>query len=546
MNNTMAPTSSNTDPMMPPDDVSSTAWVDAFEAPRAGSTSPVAHLTSPQQLLSIKELLAKVIQGLEAKNTLISWFGRRTTASEPAGVMVTAVLLTPEGLQVHRAHAPAGQSYPSLTARFPAAQIFERELWEQTGLLPEGHPWLKPVRFEGARQQHMDDYPFFKVRGAEVHEVGVGPIHAGVIEPGHFRFMCHGEQVHHLEIQLGYQHRAVEALLLQKPPQRLSPLVESIVGDSVLAYSWAFNAALEYLANRPVAQATQSSRAIGLELERVAMHLATLTGLATDIAYLQPAGTYQRLRTAIINASQRVCGNRFGKGWIRPGAAAPIDEALRADLLTTLRAFLPDLKQVNALLTSSRSTQARFKGVGTVSTQAAQDMGLTGVVARASGVAMDMRRALPPELITQATGDCWARARQRMTEAEASTQWLIDRLADPALNLTDTPAPFAKAVPADSRATDARVESVTPTAATGSGVWALQASSLCVSLIEGVRGPVMVALETEAQGQLLHAKVQDPSLANWFGLAYALRDQQISDFPICNKSFDLSYCGNDL
>jgi len=449
-------------------------------------------------------------------------------------VIVTAVLLTPEGLQVRRAHAPAGQSYPSLTAKFPAAQIFERELWEQTGLQPAGHPWLKPVRFEGERQQHMDDYPFFKVRGAEVHEVGVGPIHAGVIEPGHFRFMCHGEQVHHLEIQLGYQHRAMEALLLQKPPQRLSPLVESIVGDSVLAYSWAYNAALESLANRPVAQATQASRAIGLELERVAMHLATLTGLVTDIAYLQPAGTYQRLRTAIINASQRACGNRFGKGWIRPGAAAPIGDALRADLLKTLRAFLPDLQQVNALVSSSRSTQARFKGVGSVPLRAAQDMGLTGVVARASGVATDLRRALPdglytaqpPEGITQPTGDCWARARQRMQEIEASTQWLIDRLADPALNLADTPAPFAPGqLPAD---------------------WPLAQNALVVSLVEGVRGPVMVALETDARGQLLHAKVQDPSLTNWFGLAFALRDQQISDFPICNKSFDLSYCGNDL
>lgn len=505
--------------------------------PRVSSSDhplPVARLPSAENLLSISELFALVLQALEAKNTLISWFGRPTTSGEEAGVIVTAVLLTPEGLCVRRAHVPTGSSYPSLTTQFPAAQIFERELWEQTGLLPDGHPWLKPVRFEGVRQQHINDYPFFKVRGAEVHEVGVGPIHAGVIEPGHFRFMCHGEQVQHLEIQLGYQHRAVEALLLQKQPQRLSPLVESIVGDSVLAYSWAFNAALESLANRSVAPATQASRAIGFELERIAMHLATLTGLATDIAYLQPAGTYQRLRTAIINASQRVCGNRFGKGWIRPGAAAPMGEALRADVLQTLRSFLPDLQQVNALVTTSRSTQARFKGVGTVSLRAAQDLGLTGVVARASGMACDLRYTLPdglyaahpPQLLTQATGDCWARVRQRMQEIEASTQWLIDRLTDPALNLTDTPAPFAQTSPSET--------------------WPLAPNAQVVSLVEGVRGPVMVALETDASGQLLHAKVQDPSLANWFGLAFALRKQQISDFPICNKSFDLSYCGNDL
>jgi Ni,Fe-hydrogenase III large subunit len=380
----------------------------------------------------------------------------------------------------------------------------------------------------------MADYPFFKVRGQEVHEVGVGPIHAGVIEPGHFRFMCHGEQVQHLEIQLGYQHRGVEALLLKKPPERLVPLVESIVGDSVLAYTWAYCAALESLSNQPVALAILASRAIGLELERVAMHLATLSGLATDMAYLQPAATYGRLRTAIINASQRACGNRFGRGWIRPGAAVPIGYTLRQDVLTTLRAFLPDLVQVNALLRSSRSVQARLQGVGTVSTQAARDLGLTGVVARASGIPLDVRHALPgslfaacpPPASTEATGDCWARMSQRMNEAQSSSQWLIDRLADTALDLVHTPDPRApQAQPPD---------------------WDLQANALCVSLIEGARGPVMLALETDRTGQLIHAKVQDPSLANWFGLAFALRKQQISDFPICNKSFDLSYSGNDL
>lgn len=497
-------------------------------------TAPVAQISTAQEMLSIHELLTIVIKGLEAKNHLISWFGRTATADEPAGVFVTAVLLTADGLLVLRGHATPGQSYPSLTVRFAAAQIFERELWEQTGLVPEGHPWLKPVRFEGSRQGHMDDYPFFRVRGAEVHEVGVGPIHAGVIEPGHFRFMCHGERVHHLEIQLGYQHRGVEALLLQKPPQRLTPLVESIVGDSVVAYAWAFSAGLEYMANQPVALATKASRAIGLELERIAMHLATLTGLATDIAYLQPAGTYQRLRTAVINASQRVCGNRFGKGWIRPGAAVPISDSLRADLLKTLQAFQTDFTQVNQLLRNSRSAQARFKGVGAVAQQAALDLGLTGVVARASGVPLDMRHALPdglyatqaPHPVTQATGDCWARAQQRMTEAEVSTQWLIDRLTDTTLNLADSPDPFA--------------------AHSSPVAWSLAANTMCVSLIEGARGPVMVALETGADGKLRHAKVQDPSLANWFGLAFALRGQQISDFPICNKSFDLSYCGNDL
>ena len=524
----------------------------------AAHLQPLVHCDlKAHETLSLSELLTQCRHGLESGFSLISLFGRNALPDEPAGVMVTAVLL-PQGqaLQVLRGHATPGQSYPSLTTCFPGAQIFERELWEQTGLMPAGHPWLKPVRHEGARQGQMADYPFFKVRGAEVHEVGVGPIHAGVIEPGHFRFMCHGEQVQHLEIQLGYQHRGVEALLLKKPPERLTPLVESIVGDSVLAYAWAFNSALEYLTNQPVALVTLASRAIGLELERVAMHLATLNGLATDMAYLQPAATYGRLRTAIINASQRVCGNRFGRGWIRPGAAAPIGDTLRQDLLNTLRAFLTDFQQVNALMRTSRSVHARLQGVGTVSAQAARDLGLTGVVARASGLKLDLRHALPGEVygrypvqpVAQAGGDCWARISQRMLEAEHSTLWLIERLTDTTLNLTDTSAQFARpggqACAAPTSALMATPSTTGRPAHTTSRT--LQPHTLSVSLVEGVRGPVMLAMETDHNGQLIHAKVQDPSLANWFGLAFALRNQQISDFPVCNKSFDLSYCGNDL
>ncbi len=314
-------------------------------------------------------------------------------------------------------------------------------------------------------------------------------------------------------------------------------------------------------------------------MERLGIHLATLNGLATDIAYLQPAGTYGRLRTAIINASQRVCGNRFGRGWIRPGAAKPIGEALRQDLLATLRAFLPHFQQVNALLRTSRSAQARFQGVGMVSTQAARELGLTGVVARASGLALDFRHALPgafyaqypTQPVAQTSGDCWARTLQRMAEAENSAQWLIDRLSDVSLNLSDAGA-ASSASPVQTGAGQPAGTQLAPAfdAATGQGGtsrlspqdktaqteplmalanrddWALPANTLCVSLVEGVRGPVMLALETDSAGQLIHAKVQDPSLANWFGLAWALRNQVISDFPICNKSFDLSYCGNDL
>ncbi len=458
---------------------------------------------------------------------LVMLFGRPRVEGGDE-LLVTAVLQSPaNGLRVLRARAARDARYPALTARFPAAQVAERELWEQTGLQPEGHPWLKPVRFEGVRQQRMDTYPFFVVRGQEVHEVGVGPIHASVIEPGHFRFMCHGERVQHLEIQLGYQHRGVEALMLQRPPLALTPLVESIAGDTSIAHAWSHCAAIEALAGVSVAAGVERVRAVALELERIAMHLVALGGMATDIAFLQGGATYGRLRTAIINATQRVCGNRFGRGWLRPGGVRhAIDAARRQDLIDTLAAFARDFAQVNGLMLGARSVRSRLIGTGVVATQAAGELGLVGLAARASGVARDSRHELPGRLyvehplplLTEEGGDCWARMRLRMREIEASLDWLQQQLGGAADLASAALPPIGPLLP----------------------------ERLCISVREGFRGPVVQVLETGADGRLLHCKVQDASMLNWFGLAIAVRDNEISDFPICNKSFDLSYCGNDL
>jgi Ni,Fe-hydrogenase III large subunit len=364
-----------------------------------------------------------------------------------------------------------------------------------------------------------------------VHEVGVGPIHASVIEPGHFRFMCHGETVHHLEIQLGYQHRGVEAMLLRRAPLSLTPLIETSAGDSSVAYAWAYCAAVEALTGRPISAAAETVRAVALELERIAMHLATLTGLATDIAFLQGGTTCGRLRTAIINATMRVCGSRFGRGWLRPGGVRfAITEPLRRDLLVTLAAFARDMGEVNALMLGARSVGSRLHGIGIVSREAACAIGLTGLVARASGVEGDIRSSLPGaaysawpiQPLTESGGDCWARMRLRMREIDESVRWLTQ-----VLEVCDLAA--------------AAVEGNW-----ASGPASLRSDTLCVSIREGVRGPVVQALETGADGRLLQFKLQDPSLANWFGLALSMRNNAISDFPICNKSFDLSYCGNDL
>lgn len=474
--------------------------------------------------LSLSAWAQAVRQAMKAGDRLITLFGR----PEDGNVVVTAVLQSSAGLAALRARGTAGERFPSLTLEFPAAQIAERELWEQTGLVPDGHPWLKPVRFEGDRQRRMVEYPFFLFRGAEVHEVGVGPIHASVIEPGHFRFMCHGERVQHLEIQLGYQHRGVESLLLRRPPLALTSLIESISGDTSVAYAWGYCAAVEALADVDVGLVTELVRGVALEMERVAMHLVTLAGMATDIAFLQGGATYGRLRTAIINATMRVCGSRFGRGWLRPGGVrSPITLAQCDDLLATLGTFAKDLQKVNGLMRASRSVRSRLQGTGVLGQQAARELGMVGVVAKASGLFADVRRDLPGrlfdkepvEILTEDDGDCWARMSVRMREIDESVRWLTRVLHTHGAQLSVPPPE--------------RLRSLAPHA-------------LCITMCEGFRGPVMQAVETDADGALLHYKIRDPSMPNWFGLALALRGNEISDFPICNKSFDLSYCGNDL
>lgn len=466
------------------------------------------------------------VDRLAAGDRILTLFGRIDGADD---VVVTAVMLAADGhLSLLQADAKRGERYDALTSSYPAVHMFERELWEQTGVTPEGHPWLKPVRHEGSRQQCMADYPFFQVRGAQVHEVGVGPIHASVIEPGHFRFMCLGEQVHHLEIQLGYQHRGVEQLLLKRDPLVLASTVESIAGDSSIAYAWGYCAAMEALSGMVVEPGQQRIRGVALELERVAMHLGALTGMATDIAFLQGGATYGRLRTAVINASMRICGSRFGRGWLRPGGVRfGLNAALRQDLLNTLAAFARDIAQVNQLMLGSRSVQARLQGVGILSATAVREIGMVGFAARASGAAIDTRVSLPGclyeahpvSLMTEESGDCWARMRLRMKEIDESVRWLTQLLNQNDGDLCAAPYRAATALSPD---------------------------MLCVTVREGFRGEVIQVIETDSDGRLRHYKVQDPSLQNWFGLALAVRDNEISDFPICNKSFDLSYCGNDL
>ncbi len=469
----------------------------------------------------------KVLSCIHSGDRLISMFGTPSSGLPTNSPTLHAVFVSKTQGLIHFCGQPtANEAFPSLTAKFPEFHCFEREIFEQFAMEMEGHPWLKPIRFEGKNLKRMNDYPFYKLEGKEIHEVGVGPIHAGVIEPGHFRFMCYGEKVFHLEIHLGYQHRGAEAMLRKASPRRISPIIESIAGDSAVGYTLGFCRAWEALCGLEVQQDIEVIRGIALELERVAMHLVGLSGLATDVAFLPGSSTYGRLRTSAINLSMRQCGSRFGRSWFRPGELRfPMKQSHRDDIRKTVQQVQTDIRFINKLFQNSKTVQHRLKTTGTVPTELAREIGLVGMSGRASGLSCDIRNELrggaykahPIPLVVESSGDCWARGLIRIHEIDESLKWIteaIDELGD--------------------------VESESPPKAIA------KSNTGVISIEEGWRGEIVHYIETDANGEICYYKVQDPSIRNWFGLAQSVKDNAIYDFPICNKSFDLSYCGNDL
>lgn len=426
-----------------------------------------------------------------------------------------------------------GLRLPSITGHHTAFHIFEREIWENSGVLFEGHHWLKPVRYpqnRALKENLMDNYPFYSIAGEELHEVGVGPVHAGVIEPGHFRFICNGEKVLHLEIQLGYQHRGVEAMMLSTGSGlKRSVLAESIAGDTAVGHSIAYASVIESLAGIRISEALNIERAIALELERIAVHIGDMAALCGDVAYQLGQVVNESLRTAIINTTQAWCGNRFGKGLIRTGGSNyPMDHEFTMFMLKTLDASLKRFTEMSDRIFSMPSVLSRFDGIGVVTPEQARTIGAVGMAARSCGIARDIRSShasgayssVSFEPVSVDTGDVLARATLRRMEVERSVD-LIHQLVE--MHAQEEPSrnkPIYDARPAP--------------------------DSLAISLTEGWRGEICHSAITDEKGNLVHYKIKDPSIHNWLALALAVRDQEISDFPVCNKSFNLSYCGHDL
>ncbi len=468
---------------------------------------------------------------------LVALFGQPI---ENDRIKLTAVMARDSEGKLSILTTKVGDIYPSLTVDYPQAHWFEREIAEQYGVRPIGHPWLKPIRFHSSyrpgkdaweRNSKEDILPgvtnLFEMKGEEVHEVAVGPVHAGIIEPGHFRFQCHGENVYHLEISLGYQHRGIETSLIGGPDNRTMAMMEAVAGDTTIGHGTAYAQVIESLSSDHVPARAQAIRGIALELERMANHTGDLGALSGDVGYLPTASFCGRIRGDFLNMMALICGSRFGRGLVYPGGVRfDFDENRKQELLKRLAQGLKDVTVAVDLLWNTPSVMGRFEDTGIVSRKVCDQLGLVGPAARACGAERDVRFDFPTGIYQFAqipvsscsSGDVCARAQVRWLEVQRSIAFAQKLVAE---------------LPDGSIMSSKKEHRLEP-------------KRLVVSMVEGWRGEICHVAETGDDGRFIRYKIVDPSFHNWMGLAMALRNQPISDFPLCNKSFNLSYCGHDL
>jgi Ni,Fe-hydrogenase III large subunit/Ni,Fe-hydrogenase III component G len=439
--------------------------------------------------------------------------------------------------------AAAEPWFPSIAARFPAANWFEREVMDLFGIAPLHHPNPSRVALhedwpEGVYALRKDFplnrtvprvggefHPFRPVTGEGVFQVPVGPVHAGIIEPGHFRFGVAGEPVLYLQLRLFYVHKGIEKRFEDLPFRHGLYLAESISGDTAVGHSLAYAHAVERLAEIAVPPRARALRVVLLELERVYNHTADIGALATDVAFVVPASRAQALREGLVRLSDQIFGTRLLRGTVALGGVRKdlLPEGVKA-LRDHLGRFEREFDDLIRLLIDAGTFTDRVDGTGILTHQAARDLGVVGVAARASGVDADLRRDHPHDgyedlrflVPVEEGGDVRARLMVRAREVEQSLAILrqsLDRLPD---------SPLAGEVPDQ-----------------------LPADASALGWAEAWRGPVIHWVATDAAGNLSRVKVTDPSTLNWPGLAQAVPGNIIPDFPVINKSFNLSYSGND-
>ena len=430
--------------------------------------------------------------------------------------------------------------FESLSHTIHSASLFEREIKEMFGIEPEGAPdtrslrlhdeiWPKgyyPLRKDFKMPPPGNDgrpvYQFVRGEGEGVFEVPVGPVHAGIIGPGHFRFSCAGEPIINLETRLGFTHRGIEKLFEGRGAES-ARLAECVSGDSSFSHSLAFCRALEKISGIEPPEKARQLRALFLELERMYNHANDIGGIALDVGFSFPAALASLIKETIQQANERLTGSRFLKGVNVPGGVLKdIDDEGKKYLAGALDSAQKDFRLLRSILRESVSFMDRVEATGVLKRKTAQDLGVTGLCARACGLRQDLRKDFEGKFYGQAgfkmaceqSGDVLARLNVRFFEFEESlrlVRLLMDGLPDGKLAAEFYPKP-----------------------------------GFALGCAEGWRGPVLYWIKTGVAGAIERCKIVDPSFLDWQGLAFCVLGDIIPDFPLCNKSFDISYSGHDL
>jgi Ni,Fe-hydrogenase III large subunit len=425
------------------------------------------------------------------------------------------------------------------TISYPAS-LYEREIHDLFGIVPEGHPDLRPIVKHGfwpedyhplrkdaePRAGFSDDgspFPFRQVEGEGVYEIPVGPVHAGVIEPGHFRFSVDGETIIDMKARLYFTHKGTEKLFEGRQVGDGIELAERISGDTAVGHSLAYCQAVESLAGVEIPLKAAFGRLILLELERLYNHVADIGAIANDTGFAIAHAHAFRIRERLLRLNKKIAGHRLLRGMIRPGGLTrdfPAGLNLPAELDTVKSEF----EEVFELCWNNTMLRDRLRGTGRLSARTAMDHGVLGYVARASGIDRDARRDHPFAAYDRLRfnvpvfdgGDVEARTLVRSVEFRVSIGLIRQAIEGM------PGGPFAAALPR------------------------LPEWESAFGLVEGWRGGIVHWIMTDDNGRLHRVKVKDPSFVNWRALTFALLKNIVPDFPLCNKSFNLSYSGNDL
>ncbi len=425
-----------------------------------------------------------------------------------------------------------------------SASLFEREIREMFGIIPEGNPDLRslklhdevwPKGYYPLRKDFIppkeavakgERYQFKRVEGEGIFEIPVGPVHAGIIGPGHFRFSAAGEPIINLEIRLGWTHRGIEKLLEGKTPSEAIHIFERICGDTAFGYSLAFCESVEKIFRLDVPRRAQYLRAMCLELERLYNHANDIGGIALDVGFSFPAQFASLIKEAVLQLNEDLSGSRYLKGINAVGGVRrDIDGSYAVRTREALEKIRKDFTSLEDMLLSSVSFSDRIDATGILRAVTARDLGVTGLAARASGIGLDMRKIFPGiynnfswTAAKEHSGDAAARLKIRLAEVKESIAIIRQ-----CLSKLDAPADLAQ------------IKSL-----------GREKEGAALGCVEAWRGPVLVWTRLDAEGKIGRCKIVDPSFHNWEGLSYAVLSNIIPDFPLCNKSFDLSYPGNDL